>query len=253
MTDRRRCAIVTGAGSGIGLAIAKLFLENGIDVLGVDTDAAALAEIGASSLQVDLTDDAAPHAVVEAALIRFGGFDYLVNNAGIGGSKKLTLSDDALIDRILAVNLRAVLRMTREALQGIRSPGAVVNIASIYGETGFPGTAAYAASKGAVSQLTRQLVCDYAREGIQFNAVAPGVIRTPMVRRSVEGNAEYRRIMIDESPAGKVGEPHEVAAAVYFLCSDAASFISGQVLAVDGGWSVGRVFPGGGTEMSEIH
>jgi NAD(P)-dependent dehydrogenase (short-subunit alcohol dehydrogenase family) len=253
MSERRKCAIVTGAGSGIGLATARLFLENGVDVLGVDIDVSGLEGTGAAWLEADVTEEATPRTLVEAALTRFGGFDYLINNSGIGGSKRLTLSDDALIDRILAVNLRAVLRVTRESLKHIRRPGTVINVASIYGETGFPGTAVYAASKGAVSQLTRQLVCDYSREGLRFNAVAPGVIRTAMVKRAVEESAEYRRVMIEESPAGRVGEPEEVAAAVYFLCSDAASFISGQVLAVDGGWSAGRMFSDGVTGRPEVN
>lgn len=235
-------AIVTGAASGIGLATARRLAAEGARVLAVDRDAQGLAQAPGVPLAIDLGEDAAPAAVARAAMEAFGRLDMLVNNAGIGGSKTLELSDDALIDRMLGINLRAVMRMTREALHVIARPGGrIVNVASIYGEVGFPGSAAYAASKGGVAQLTRQLAADLSPVGIRVNGVSPGCIQTAMTAKRIATDAWYQRTQIATTPAGRVGRPEDVAAAIAFLLSLDADFIAGHVLPVDGGWLGARI------------
>lgn len=242
MRFQGQVAIVTGAASGIGLATARRLAAEGAQVLSVDRDAERLADAPGRKLVADLADDAAPATIARAAVEHFGRLDMLVNNAGIGGSMPLELSDDALIDRMLGINLRAVMRMTREALHLIARPGGrIVNVASIYGEVGFPGAAAYAAAKGGVAQLTRQLAADLSPVGIRVNAVSPGCIETAMTANRIANDSWYQRAQIATTPSGRVGRPEDVAGAIAFLLSGDADFIAGHVLAVDGGWLAARV------------
>jgi meso-butanediol dehydrogenase/(S,S)-butanediol dehydrogenase/diacetyl reductase len=238
-------AIVTGAASGIGLAIARRLEGEGARVLPVDRNAAGMAVLANSGLTLDLTDDDAPMRVAEEASRRFGTVDILVNNAGGGALKTLEDSDDALIDAILATNLRAVLRVTREIIPLLARPGGrIVNIASIFGEVGFPKAPVYGVTKAGISLLTRQLAADLTPQGIRVNAVAPGVIETPGNTHFIHTDVPYRRHMNDMVPMGRIGQPHEIAGVVAFLCSEDASYVSGQVIVVDGGWLTTRYVPG---------
>ncbi len=236
MRFKDRNVIVTGAARGIGRATVESFLSEGAKVLAVDLDTADLSDLPVRSLAMDLTRDEAPAAVVAAARELGGNIDFLINNAGVGGSKALSLSDDALIDRILGTNLRAVLRLTRDVLPDLRDGGAIVNVASVFGEVGFPGSTAYAVAKAGISQLTRQLVADLSIRGIRVNAVAPGIIRTAMTAHRLETDDAFNKAMVAATPLNSIGTASQVASVIAFLCSDDASYVTGQVIAVDGGW-----------------
>jgi NAD(P)-dependent dehydrogenase (short-subunit alcohol dehydrogenase family) len=245
MRFKDKNVIVTGAARGIGRATVERFVAEGANVLAVDLDFGDAGGIDivnkenaaqAHALALDLSGDDAPRRVVEAARQLGGHVDFLINNAGVGGSKALALSDDALIDRILAINLRAVLRLTRDMLPGLADGSSIVNVASVFGETGFPGSTAYAVSKAGVSQLTRQLVSDLSSRGIRVNAVAPGVIHTAMTAHRLSHDADYNRTMVDATPLKSIGTSAQVASVIAFLCSEDASYVTGQVIAVDGGW-----------------
>ncbi|RKP57928.1 SDR family oxidoreductase [Pararobbsia silviterrae] len=231
-----RLALVTGGNQGIGLATVERLVRDGYHVLAVDVSASHLQDLPVTWLELDLTASDAPATIVSKLTTLAPKLDVLVNNAGIGGSKRLEDSDDALIDRIVDVNLRAVLRLTRDCIPLMANPSAIVNVASVYGETGFPGSTAYAVAKAGISQFTRQLASEISPRGIRVNAVAPGLIRTPMTEARLERDDAYRKAMLDATPLRRVGLPKDVASVISFLCGDQSDFVNGQVIAVDGGW-----------------
>jgi 3-oxoacyl-[acyl-carrier protein] reductase len=242
-----RCAIVTGAAGGIGGATALRLAAEGAQVLAVDRKGEGFPEApGIRPLVADVSDRDAPESIVGACREAFGRLDVLVNNAGIGGARPALDTSDADWDRFLDVDLRAVFRLSRAAIPALTAPGGrIVNIASVFGLVGFPGSCAYGVAKAGVAQLTRQMAADYTPRGILVNAIAPGVIETGMTSRRIATDRWYGTVMIEATPTPYNGRPEDIAGVVAFLCSEDARFISGEILTVDGGWLATRYLPGG--------
>jgi NAD(P)-dependent dehydrogenase (short-subunit alcohol dehydrogenase family) len=244
-------AIVTGAGSGIGRATALRFAAAGARVLAVDRVAEGLeatraaAPAGIEILVQDVASDDAPELVERACRTRLGAPSILINNAGIGGARPVDATDDADLDRFIAINLRSVFRMARMGVRAMLPArcGAIVNMASVFGMTGFVGSSAYSATKAAVVGLTHQMAAEYGRAGIRVNAIAPGVIRTGMTAKNIDSNAWYRAAMMDTTPMESPGEPDDIAYAALYLASREAKFVNGHVLVVDGGWLTSHFHP----------
>ena len=237
-------AIVTGASSGIGLRCATMLLESGMCVLGVGRDEAKLSQLTAAAkdaarvatVAVDVTDDDAPQRIVRAAIERWGRIDFLINNAGIGSPKPLHATDDATLDHFLDVMLRAPFRLARDVIVQMKPGSAIINITSTYAVVGGLRGGAYSAAKGGMTALTLHIACQYGASGIRCNAVAPGVIPTPMTNHRLEDEG-FRKMNVEMTPSPRMGSVDDIASTVAFLCSPGASFINGQTIVVDGGWS----------------
>jgi 3-oxoacyl-[acyl-carrier protein] reductase len=247
-----KIAIITGAASGIGLATTRLFLAEGANVLGVDLQGAPgelSSHAAFRAIQLDLTEQGAENAVFAACAAAFGTPDILFNNAGIGNSRPILDTDDEALARFLAVNLAAPFRLARAAVAVMRYSegggrgGVIVNTASIFGMRGAAASSAYGPTKAAMIGMTQQLATEYGRDKIRVNAIAPGLIATPMTAGRLESNAWFREQMIGRTPLGHAGTPEDIAQACLFLASDAARFITGITLPVDGGWSAAGYMP----------
>jgi NAD(P)-dependent dehydrogenase (short-subunit alcohol dehydrogenase family) len=243
-----KVAIVTGASAGIGRAAAFALAAEGASVVVSDIDvergeevAAAIRDKGGSALFVaaDVSDDVQVAALVDAAVETFGGLDLAFNNAGIEGATAPT-AECAVTNwhRTLAVNLTGVWSCMRHEIPRMleRGGGSIVNNASVAGLVGFVGIPAYVASKHGVVGLTKTAALEYAAQGIRVNAVCPGVIDTEMVERFIGGSPEARDAMLAMEPVGRLGLAEEIADAVVWLCSPRSSFVTGQAIAVDGGF-----------------
>lgn len=237
-------AIISGAGSGIGLATAKQLYDKGMCIVGVGRDKEKLIDLERviddparlATLSVDVAADEAPRQIVDLALGRFGRIDFLVNNAGIGGPKPLHETDDGMLDRFLAVMLRAPFRLIREAIPHMKPGSAIINVTSTFAVVGGRRGGAYSAAKGGLTALTLHIACEYGAQGIRANCVAPGVTVTDMVRERLNDKA-FKRMNVDMTPHTRLGEAADVASTIAFLCSLEGSFINGQTIVVDGGWS----------------
>jgi 2-keto-3-deoxy-L-fuconate dehydrogenase len=249
-----RTALVTGAGSGIGESIAHTLARAGATVFVADRDepngrrvAEAIGEAGGTAdfVALDVARDEVCTRVAALVESRHGALDVLVNNAGIGhvGTAVTTAGDD--MDRLYAVNVRGVFNVSKAFITQMlaRRSGVIVNMASIGGLLGIRDRLAYCTSKFAVVGITKAMAMDHAADGIRINCVCPGRVQTPFVNARLkeypDPEAAFRE-MSSTQALGRMGKPEEIAAAVLYLASDEASFITGTAFIIDGGWSMGK-------------
>jgi len=243
MELKGKVALVTGGAQGIGKAVALMLAHHGADVIVADVNLEKAQETakeveatgrGAMAVKVDITRLNDVEQMVESAIARFGKVDILINNAGIARDKLILRMTEEDWDAVLDVNLKGTFHCTKTVIKHMskQRSGKIVNIASVVGEMGNAGQANYSASKAGVIGLTKTVAREFAQRGINVNAIAPGYIQTPMTDVLPDKAKEELKRMI---PMERLGQPEDVAHAVLFLVSEASSYITGQVLNVNGG------------------
>ncbi len=242
-----KVALVTGGGSGIGRATALIFAREGAKVVVADvTEAGGLETVeqvtaaggAATFMRADVSNPAEVEAMVSRAVEAYGRLDCAFNNAGIEGSGKATTAcAEEDFNRTIAVNVTGVWLCMKSEIRRMleQGSGAIVNTASAAGLVGVPSMPDYVASKHAVVGLTKTAALEYAKSGIRVNAVCPGVVQTSMVERVLQRAPGFDEVALASEPVGRFGQPAEIGEAVVWLCSDAASFVTGIPLSVDGG------------------
>ncbi|GIO21307.1 oxidoreductase [Oceanobacillus oncorhynchi subsp. incaldanensis] len=248
-TMKGKVALATGAKGGMGLATAQLFAKEGASVALVDInepkqEAQALVDAGyqAISIQCDVSDEEAVKAMVEKTVDTFGRLDYAFNNAGIQNPVTDTVDlEEDVFDNVMDVNAKGVWLCMKYELKQFEkqgSEGAIVNCSSMGGIVGVPGRSVYHASKHGVIGLTKSTALEVASKGIRVNAVLPGIIETPMVENMLINESDAMEELISQLPIRRIGKAEEVASVVHWLCSPAATYVIGQSISVDGGYTV---------------
>ena len=245
-----RVALVTGAGSGIGAAIAHALAGAGAHVIATDRDASTAASTAdairthggsAEHLTLDVVSEDACAGAARSVAASRGALDVLVNNAGLGHVGTMLTTEGADLDRLYAVNVRGVFNVTKAFLPGMleRGRGSIVNIASVGAVVGIRDRIAYCTTKAAVAGLTRSMALDHAAAGIRVNCICPARVQTPFVEARLREYPDPERAyrdMCSTQAVGRMGRPEEIAAAALYLASDEAAFVTGSALMIDGGW-----------------
>jgi len=245
--DTKKVAIVTGGGSGLGFAIAQKFVANNITTIiagrNVEKLHAAKEQLGelCFSLPCDVSDLKSIPPFVQNVLDRFGQIDILVNNAGINIKKDFIAVTDEEFQAVLTTNVTAVFAMSREVVKHMlqKKAGCIINISSMAAQYGLPKVIAYSASKTAIEGMTRAMAVELSPHGIRINAIAPGFIFSAMTEAALNTDPERKAKVFGRTPMGIMGQPDDIGNAALYLASDAAKFITGVVLPVDGGNSIG--------------
>ena len=235
-----KVAIVTGSTRGLGYAIAEAMIAHGATVIvsseNADDTATAAAALGGTGIPCDVSDDSAIAALIAQTVSTFGGIDILVSNAGIQGGPSADPLDMSVFDRVIAVNLRSMVTLTKHALPHMvgREGASITLMSSISAIRGNAKIDAYAMAKAGVAQLARNIAVQWGPKGVRANAIAPGLIDTALADH-MKADKEFMARRMQMTPLRRMGQPHEIAGAAVFLASPAGAFVNGQVLVVDGG------------------
>jgi NAD(P)-dependent dehydrogenase (short-subunit alcohol dehydrogenase family) len=243
-----KVAIITGAASGIGLACARRYAQEGATVVGIDRNSSAdwpsVEAITANSRfhQVDVTDGAAQRSVVAQTVKEFGSIDILLTAAGVGDGGPVGMLEEETWDRVVNINMKGTFLSIKAVIDTMTAQrsGSIITIASVEGLNGTEGGSAYNASKGGVVLLSKNVAIDYGRMGIRCNAICPGFIDTPLLNEVMDLMPDFKKDVIRETKVGRLGKPEEIAGAAFFLASDDSSYVTGHTLVVDGGYTAGH-------------
>jgi NAD(P)-dependent dehydrogenase (short-subunit alcohol dehydrogenase family) len=245
--SQQRIAIVTGGGSGIGLAISQKFTAEKITTIIIGRDEnklnSARNELGELCIPIafDLNNTSAIPSLIENIIKNFGSIDILVNNAGINMKKEFTDVTDEDFSKIIQTNVSSVFSLSREVVKHMieNVNGCIINVSSMASQYGIPKVIAYTASKAAIEGMTRAMAVELSPKGIRVNCIAPGFIATDMSAKALNNDPERKQKALSRTPMGKLGSPADIADAAYFLASDHSKYVTGVILPVDGGNSIG--------------
>lgn len=246
-TTTGKIAVVTGGASGLGLATAEKFVQQKIFTIIIGRNEAQLAAVSkqlgslCAYLVQDLSNLSQLPQLVQQIMATYGRIDILVNNAGVNMKKPMTAVTDEEFQQVILTNLTAVFALSREVANVMlpNKKGCIINISSMASQYGIPNVIAYTASKSAIEGMTRAMAVELSPSGIRVNCVAPGFIVTKMSSKALDNDPERKQKVLSRTPAGELGHPEDIAEAIFYLSSDAAKYVTGVVLPVDGGNSIG--------------